>query len=658
ALSGVTSLTLSGAVSGGTSFTGSGSVTSTATSAAFVANSATATALQATAAPAASASSSIIQLGAAIAGGAATGNYIGINAANAYTGNFLHFELNSLKRFSVDYTGNLKVYDTSGTKTVSLSHDGTNGIISSSSGELQLSGSGSNQFILGDTGTAVNLVFQEASTITTVGGKAVTFGTPASGDIFNLNQSGVTYNIGTLTAASAVTLDATASGTSTKTLVVNGPSGLSANLLELQVAGTAKLSVSASGAITVAGMTTTGSYTQSGTSANTLTGATTISAAGAVSASAFVLSGAAYTGGSGTTTTPLFLIQPSGTTSTIWSTSGTYQGINAVSGFTGDLFSFQLNGASRFLGTYKGEMKITNGTTDAVGLTITQAASATGNAILVSSSSAATLFSIDVTGKIASGESLPGVPIVGIDPSSGTAGDLTSTSSALKPYAGAGLTLNIAAGSAYTADAVSSQTKLARCNLSAPTTLALTDATTEYVYVTASGAASTTGVTCQFNKSTTLPAFSASKPVVVLAKTVTAGGSITSVADTRFFIGGVQNYVAMPASSTYEPGMIVKMDTGVDNGVLTSTTGSDAGVYGIVSIGATTAGAAGKIIVMTQGSAWGLSSTGTTRAACGGTTTTAGILANITSAVNACVGNVMTAAAGSTPSVLVNVSPN
>lgn len=53
------------------------------------------------------------------------------------------------------------------------------------------------------------------------------------------------------------------------------------------------------------------------------------------------------TGGSGTSTWPLVLMQPSGTTTTTWNTAGTFLGVNAASSFTGNLVDFQFNGQSR-----------------------------------------------------------------------------------------------------------------------------------------------------------------------------------------------------------------------------------------------------------------------------------------------------------------------
>ena len=60
------------------------------------------------------------------------------------------------------------------------------------------------------------------------------------------------------------------------------------------------------------------------------------------------ITGGWFSGGSATTTKPQLLIEPTGTTSTAWSTSGTGLGINAASSFTGNLIDSQINGASKF----------------------------------------------------------------------------------------------------------------------------------------------------------------------------------------------------------------------------------------------------------------------------------------------------------------------
>jgi len=102
--------------------------------------------------------------------------------------------------------------------------------------------------------------------------------------------------------------------------------------------------------------------------ANTWTAAQTISVNGAVSAPAFKGTGTWYSGGSATTTKPYWLIEPAGTTSTAWSTSGTGLGINAATGFAGNLIDAQISGVSKFRFTassvlWSGDISITNGPT-------------------------------------------------------------------------------------------------------------------------------------------------------------------------------------------------------------------------------------------------------------------------------------------------------
>ena len=74
---------------------------------------------------------------------------------------------------------------------------------------------------------------------------------------------------------------------------------------------------------------------------------------GAASAPPARLTGTWFSGGTATTTKPQFLIEPAGTTSTSWSTAGTGLGVNAASGFAGNLADFQVNGTyqARILST-------------------------------------------------------------------------------------------------------------------------------------------------------------------------------------------------------------------------------------------------------------------------------------------------------------------
>jgi hypothetical protein len=65
---------------------------------------------------------------------------------------------------------------------------------------------------------------------------------------------------------------------------------------------------------------------------------------GAASAPPGTFTGTWFTGGTSTTTKPQLLIEPTGATSTAWSTSGTGLGVNAASGFAGNLLDLQVNG--------------------------------------------------------------------------------------------------------------------------------------------------------------------------------------------------------------------------------------------------------------------------------------------------------------------------
>lgn len=69
-------------------------------------------------------------------------------------------------------------------------------------------------------------------------------------------------------------------------------------------------------------------------------------ATAAASKSSVLLDVAPFSGGSATTTKPLMLLEPTGTTSTGWSTAGTLLGINGENAFTGNLFDAQTNGVS------------------------------------------------------------------------------------------------------------------------------------------------------------------------------------------------------------------------------------------------------------------------------------------------------------------------
>ena len=77
------------------------------------------------------------------------------------------------------------------------------------------------------------------------------------------------------------------------------------------------------------------------------TGDITLTLNGAASTPPLDITGTWFTGGTATTTKPQVLIEPTGATSTAWSTSGTGLGVNAASGFAGNLLDLQVNGTSQ-----------------------------------------------------------------------------------------------------------------------------------------------------------------------------------------------------------------------------------------------------------------------------------------------------------------------
>lgn len=95
----------------------------------------------------------------------------------------------------------------------------------------------------------------------------------------------------------------------------------------------------------------------------TFTAAQTNSTASAASTPAQIYTGVIFTGGSGTTTFPHVLVQPStATASSTWSTTGTALGVNAHTGI-GNLIDLQLDGSSKFSVNNSGSTNVANGLT-------------------------------------------------------------------------------------------------------------------------------------------------------------------------------------------------------------------------------------------------------------------------------------------------------
>ena len=82
---------------------------------------------------------------------------------------------------------------------------------------------------------------------------------------------------------------------------------------------------------------------------------------GAASAPPVAVTGTWLTSGTSTTTKPQVLIEPTGTTSTAWSAAGTGLGVNAPSGFTGNLLDLQVNGTRAFAINDNGSAVIISG---------------------------------------------------------------------------------------------------------------------------------------------------------------------------------------------------------------------------------------------------------------------------------------------------------
>jgi hypothetical protein len=147
-------------------------------------------------------------------------------------------------------------------------------------------------------------------------------------------------------------------GTYTTTLQIVTPATADRTITFPDATGTVALVAGSNGQLTYnssgaqAGLST---LTTDGTNV-TLTGRFISSLNGAASAPPGTFTGTWFTGGTATTTKPQVLIEPSGATSTAWSTSGTGFGVNAASGFAGRLLDLQINGTSEwnFSGTVFG----------------------------------------------------------------------------------------------------------------------------------------------------------------------------------------------------------------------------------------------------------------------------------------------------------------
>jgi len=275
---------------------------------------------------------------------------------------------------------------------LSLSSGGTNVFLVDSTGVTTLprDGAGAGNYTLGLTGrpnqSASSSLFRLGNGISggnnaTNGGTYIGISTPGSlggsaADFINFQKNGTSvFNItvngltGIGSAASASTALLLPISTTTisslriphgaaPTSPINGDIWTTSTAMFVQIGGsTVQLGSGTIGGSIAANQVAfgLGSNTIQGSANLTYDGTTLTSAsqivstkAGAASVPAVTLTGAWFTGGSATTTKPQLLVEPTGATSTGWSTSGTGLGVNAASGFTGNLVDLQLNGVSKF----------------------------------------------------------------------------------------------------------------------------------------------------------------------------------------------------------------------------------------------------------------------------------------------------------------------
>ena len=116
-----------------------------------------------------------------------------------------------------------------------------------------------------------------------------------------------------------------------------------------------------------------GAYAGASSSAVGATGNITLSLAGAAGVAPVAVTGSWFVG-----TTPQVLIQPSTATTGAWSANGTGLGVNAASGFTGNLLDLQVNGSSTLNVSGAGVVTIQGGAVATID-TLTDAATITPN---------------------------------------------------------------------------------------------------------------------------------------------------------------------------------------------------------------------------------------------------------------------------------------
>lgn len=192
---------------------------------------------------------------------------------------------------------------------------------------------------------AKTVTFSDTLTFTGTDSSSVAFG--AGGTVLYSGGALGTPSSGTLTSATGLPIATGVSGLGTGVATALAVNTGSAGAL---VVNGGALGAPSSGTLTNAtGLPAAGVV---GTAAilttNTFTGVQIFSVNGAVSAPGLTATGTWFSGGTATTTKPYALIETTGATSANWSTGGTGLGVNAATGFAGNLIDAQLNGVARF----------------------------------------------------------------------------------------------------------------------------------------------------------------------------------------------------------------------------------------------------------------------------------------------------------------------